>query len=75
MDVGTVGDDGLYVFEKILNEARDKQYTCAGILILSEEQAYLAGSVTVRPNSAVLVRPVTLKQLHRKLQELAGAEA
>ena len=70
VDVGTVGDDGLYVFEKVLNEARDKQYLCAGILILSEEQAYLAERVTARPNSAVLVRPVTLKQLHRKLLEL-----
>ena len=75
VDVGTVGDDGLYVFEQVLNEARDKQYTCAGILILSEEQADMASRVARRPNSAVLVRPVTLKQLHRKLQELAAAPA
>jgi CheY-like chemotaxis protein len=75
VDVGTVGDDGLYVFEQVLNEARDKQYTCAGILILSEEQADMANRVARRPNSAVLVRPVTLKQLHRKLQELSAAKA
>jgi eukaryotic-like serine/threonine-protein kinase len=73
VDVGTVGDDGLYIFEQVLNEARDKQYSCSGILILSEEQAALADRVLPRPNSAVLVRPVTLKQLHRKLQELAAA--
>ena len=75
VDVGTVGDDGLYVFEQVLNEARDKRYTCAGILILSEEQADMASRVASRPNSAVLIRPVTLKQLHRKLQELAAASA
>jgi serine/threonine protein kinase len=75
VDVGTVGDDGLYVFEQVLNEARDKHYACSGILILSEEQADMADRVARRPNSAVLVRPVTLKQLHRKLQELAAAPA
>ena len=75
VDVGTVGDDGLYVFEQVLNEARDKQYSCSGILILSQDQADMADRVASRPNSAVLVRPVTLKQLHRKLQELAAAGA
>lgn len=71
VDVGTVGDDGLLVFERVLNEARDKQFACGGVVILSEEQSALVGRVTSRPNAGVLVRPVTLKQLQRKLAEVS----
>jgi len=68
VDVGSVGDDGLLVFDRVMTEARDKRFPCAGIVILSEEQAAWASRVAPRPNAAVLVRPVTLKQLHRKLK-------
>lgn len=71
VDVGTVGDDGLLVFDKVMQEANTRQFTCSGVVILSEEQGHLASRVATRPNAAVMVRPVTLKQLRRKLEELA----
>ena len=74
VDVGTVGEDGLVVFERVLQEARDKRLPCAGIAILSEEQADWAKRVPVKENASVMVRPVTLKQLHRKLQELLNGK-
>jgi serine/threonine protein kinase len=70
IDVGTVGEDGILVFDRVLKEAHDKQMPCAGVIIFSEEQAAWADRVPERTNSAALVRPVGLKQLHRTLQRL-----
>src|SRR5262249_44183968 len=66
---GAVGEDGLVVFDRILREAEVRGLPCAGILMLNREQADWAVRVTRRPSAAVLVQPVTLGQLHRKLQE------
>jgi CheY-like chemotaxis protein len=73
VDAGTTGDDGLLVFERVLAEAVEKQAPCAGIIILNEDQAGAAERLPAGPKTAALVRPVTLKQLHRKLQELLAA--
>ncbi len=70
IDVGTTGEDGLLIFDQIMIEAQVKKLPCAGIVILSEEQANLVGRLKPRPQQAVLVRPVTMKQLQRKLAEL-----
>src|SRR5262245_46494576 len=74
VDVGTVGEDGLHVFDRIMVEADKIGARLAGIVILSEEQADWKQRIRPRAGSAVMVRPVTLKQLHRKLQELMGLE-
>jgi serine/threonine protein kinase len=73
VDCGTTEEDGLLVFERILNEAKRQGTTCAGILILSEEQAHWEQRLADHPHTAVMVRPVTLKGLHRKLSELLDA--
>jgi tRNA A-37 threonylcarbamoyl transferase component Bud32/CheY-like chemotaxis protein len=73
VDVGSVGEEGLMVFDRVLQEARDRRAPCAGVVVLSEEQADWAGRVQSRPNAAVLVRPVGLKQLHRTLAGLLNA--
>jgi serine/threonine protein kinase len=69
-DVGTVGEDGLYIAERVFDEAERLRSLCAGIMVLSEQQANLADKVKPRPTVAVLVRPVTLKQLQQTLDEL-----
>jgi serine/threonine protein kinase len=74
IDVGTVGEDGILVFDRVLQEAQDKRFPCAGIIILSEEQAAWADRVPERDNSATLVRPVGLKQLSRTLQKLVNGD-
>ena len=43
---------------------------CAGILLLSKEQGDWAGRVPAGEHSAVLVEPVSFKQLKNTLQEL-----
>ncbi|HLJ92661.1 MAG TPA: serine/threonine-protein kinase [Gemmataceae bacterium] len=70
LDAGTTGDEGRFVFENILNEAGRLARTCAGILILSENQAGWAKEIAPRSSVAVLVRPLTLKQVRQKLQHL-----
>jgi serine/threonine protein kinase len=72
LDAGTVGEDGLPVFERIMKEAARRELRCGGIIVFNEDQGRQAERVEPKPNIAVLVRPVTIKQLHRKLQELTG---
>jgi len=74
VDVGTTGLDGLMVLRSVLSEARDRKIPLAAIAILNEDQAEEAKNVTPQPNLAVLVRPVTLKQLHQKFQELFASQ-
>ena len=74
VDARTTGEDGRLVFEHVIEEAGRKQFACAGILILGEQQAEWARRVRARPNTAVLIDPgVTMKALKRKLGELLPA--
>ena len=53
-----------------MNEAERHRQHCAGILILSENQADWAARFAHSPRVGILVRPVTLNQLYTKLCEL-----
>jgi serine/threonine protein kinase len=75
LDAGTTGYDGRLVFEHILNEAERQVLTCAGILIVSQDQAAWAKELSARPSVAVMVRPLTLKQVRMQLQQLVPLPA
>jgi CheY-like chemotaxis protein/tRNA A-37 threonylcarbamoyl transferase component Bud32 len=70
VDVGTTGEEGALVFERLQVEAADKGVPFVAIAILSEDQGELASKMPKGKHSTVLVRPVTIKQLHRTLQSL-----
>ena len=70
IDAGTTGEDGLLVFERLMDEAQRRSLSCAGILVLSDEQADWADRIEARPSVVTMIRPVTLKQLHKTLQDL-----
>lgn len=70
LDAAGIGPEAVVEFEQIMGAARKHPRGGAGILILSEKQAGWAERVTADERSVVLVRPVTLKQLHHKLVEL-----
>jgi serine/threonine protein kinase len=74
VDVGTTGEEGLLVFLQVMTEAARQAHSCVGIVILSEGQEDWVRRIDKRPTVAVLLRPVTLKQLHYKLQELFAAK-
>jgi serine/threonine protein kinase len=70
VDAGTTGEEGLLVFERVMRDSASKNIPCAGVVILSEEQAEWASRVPRGPRIKALVRPVGLKQLYRTLQAL-----
>ena len=71
LDAGTTGEEGLEVFDQIMVDASRQNLSCAGILLLNEDQAEWQERVKERPSVAVLVRPgVTLKTLSRKLKAM-----
>lgn len=74
VDVETTGEDGLLVFEQVMNEAREKRSPCVGIAVLGEDQAAWAKRVVKRPSTRVLVRPVSWKKLRGTLYDLLGEE-
>jgi serine/threonine protein kinase len=74
LDAGTVGDEGLPVFDRILKEAKRREVQCAGIIMFDKEQGDLAERIERRPNVAVLVQPITLRQLQRKVEEMLSGK-
>jgi serine/threonine protein kinase len=71
VDARTTGEEGIHVFEHILEEAAQKGLRCVGILMLSEEQADWAKRAKLTPSGTTLVgRSIGIKQLYRKLDEL-----
>jgi len=74
VDAGTVFEEGLTAFENVMKEAEMLGLSLAGILILNDDQASWTSRVRKRDNVAVLVRPVTMKQLATKVNELVPQE-
>ena len=73
INAGSVGEDGLSVFQSVLDEATAKHVNCAGVLILTAEQADWQKRVGNRPGAAVMLPPATIKKLLEKLDELMTA--
>jgi tRNA A-37 threonylcarbamoyl transferase component Bud32/CheY-like chemotaxis protein len=73
VDAGTTDEDGFQVFSQIMSESERQGLSCAGLLILNEDQAEWAKKVRPHPRQAVFVRSegrkVTVRDLHRKLRE------
>src|SRR5262249_4263404 len=60
IDAGSVGEDGVLVFDSLLREASDRRLPLSGILMLSKELAEWAERISQRPNAAVLMPPVRM---------------
>jgi serine/threonine protein kinase len=70
IDAGTTGEDGLLLFDRVLAEAKRMRTTCVGVLILSEDQREWVDRVQSRGAVSILVRPVTMRQVHKEISEL-----
>jgi serine/threonine protein kinase len=75
VDAGTVGEDGIDAFNRVLRESDTTGLDIGAVLILSEDQAGWARRATAHRNGTVLVRPVTMKQLIEKLHDLSPDSA
>jgi serine/threonine protein kinase len=71
VDAGTVGEDGVEAYGRVLKEADTVGVDVGAVLILNEEQAHLRHRATKHKKGVVLVRPVTMKQLIEAVYELA----
>jgi serine/threonine protein kinase len=74
MDAGATGEEGRFTFDSILNEATRKGVTCAGILIVNEDQKEWAERMPAAPNRVALIRPLSMKQVANALSALLPAE-
>lgn len=74
IDAGSTGIEGIASFEQVLSEANLTHNHFAGIVLLNEDQASMKKDISLTEQGAILVRPVTLKQVHNKLQELISSE-
>ena len=75
VDAGTVGEDGVEAYSRVLKEADTVGVDLGAILILNEDQAHLQHRARQHKNGAILVRPVTMKQLLEKIYELSPPPA
>ncbi len=74
MDAGSLEDEDILEFDRILTAADRKKHPSAGILILSEKQAGWKDRIPAHPKTTILIRPLTLKQLAKRLEELLPAK-
>jgi serine/threonine protein kinase len=70
LDAGEDDEACVIKFDQIMDEAQGQNRPCAGILVLSEDQAAWAEQVQPRPRVSILIRPgVTLRQVVERLEE------
>jgi eukaryotic-like serine/threonine-protein kinase len=74
VDGGVTGVDGIAAFAEVLRAATTANNELAGVLILNEGQRGSGIMLAPDPRVAVLVRPVTMRQLAEKLVELMPSE-
>src|SRR5262249_32738522 len=70
VDAGSAGPESLDAFRHVVEESERRKHACACVLLLSEEQAAWVDKIVPNPRVAILVRPITLRQLHSKVTEL-----
>ncbi len=70
MDAGATGEEGRFTYDSIMNEAKRKGLTCAGLLIVNEDQARWAEQMQPAPNRVALVRPLSMKKVTHALTTL-----
>ncbi|MBI1831831.1 MAG: protein kinase [Planctomycetes bacterium] len=73
VDAATTGENGYYVFERIMEDASRQRMTCHGILLVNEDQLEWKERLAEYKNAVTLVQPVKYKQLlHTIRAVLAG---
>jgi serine/threonine protein kinase len=70
MDAGSAGENALPAFRQIMEEADRQRVACAGLLLLNEDQASWSERIIPNAHTEILVRPITLRQLYTKVNEM-----
>jgi len=70
VDARTTGEEGLRVFQRVVDEAARRRLPCVAILLLGEDQASWAGRLGSAPHVGVLTDHITFKTVSRKLKAM-----
>jgi serine/threonine protein kinase len=70
VNASTTGEEGCYVFQRIVDEAGRQHIPCRGILLVDPAQADWRERLTQQAGTAVLVQPVKYRQLLGAIQKL-----
>lgn len=75
VDAATTGENGYYVFEKIMDDAQRQNIACGGILMLNNDQSAWQKRIADFPAAATLMQPVKYKQLLQAIRSQLGESA
>jgi serine/threonine protein kinase len=70
VNASTTGEDGSYIFQRILGDAQRDQLSCRGVLLVDPEQASWRDRLAEDGRIAVLVQPVKFRQLLDAIRDL-----
>ena len=73
VDAGSVGREGVEVFNSVVKEANTAKRDLVAVLLLEAKQADWAAEATRHPRAAVLVFPFSMRQLIDKIRSLGAA--
>ncbi len=74
VNAATSGEEGCYVFSRIIEEAERQQIPCGGILLASPEQSAWRERLLDKHGVSVLVHPVKFRQLVHAIRDLIHGE-
>ncbi len=63
VDADTTGENGYYVFERIMDDVKRQNASCCGILMLNADQSAWKERMKEFPGVATLTQPIKYKQL------------
>jgi serine/threonine protein kinase len=75
VDASTTGENGYYVFERIMDDAMRQSLPCRGILMLSGDQVEWKDRLTGYEHVATLVQPIKYKQLLQTIRVMLAENA
>jgi serine/threonine protein kinase len=73
VDVATTGENGYYVFERIMDDVKNHNLKCGGILLLHEEHTNWQKRMADYPSVAALIQPIKYKQLLQAIRSFIPA--
>ncbi len=73
VDAGSIGDEGVGVYNQLLAESDSAGLDLVVVLLLSKEQVSLADDAIVHDRGAVMVFPVSMKELIQNIDKMMSA--
>ncbi len=73
VDARTTGDEGVLIFERVMDEAKKQGVHCGGVLLLGEDQGEWSTRIRRSDETVILQHPIKFKPLLRTIRKLASA--